>query len=182
MAVTERHPFVGLHYRATTHFARQIYIANTAGHITSPTSKAASWKAQRILAQIYSRHLCASETCWSEVISLPLPFCVSCVKLANTLMTHFKNFYTCKDKPLQPGQPTVIQPNQLLLYTSWKSYKNRNQDLSHCLWKTVTGGGVICQHQESYRKSIPSASHTNSCWGLSLFRNKRKQTTSYASH
>lgn len=29
----------------------QIYIANTAGHITSPTSKAASWKAQRNISR-----------------------------------------------------------------------------------------------------------------------------------
>lgn len=130
MAVTECHPFVGLHYRATTHFACHIYIANTAGHITSPTSKAASWKAQRILAEIYSPHLYASETCWSEVISRPLPFCASCVKLANALMTHFQNFYTCKDKPLQPSQPPVIKPNPLLLYTKWKSYNPLNQHLS----------------------------------------------------
>lgn len=126
MAVSECHPFVGLRYRATTHSACHIYIANTAGHITSPTSKAASWKAQRILAEIYSPHLYASETCWSEVISHPLPFCVSCVKLANTLMTHFQNFYTCKDKPLQPSQPPVIKPNPLLLYTSWKSYNPKS--------------------------------------------------------
>lgn len=141
MAVTECHPFVGLRYTATTHSACHIYIANTAGHITSPTSKAASWKAQRILAEIYSPHLYASETCWSEVISHPLPFCVSCVKLANTLMTHFQNFYTCKDKPLQPSQPPVIKPNPLLLYTSWKSYNPQNPHLSHSLSKTYTGGG-----------------------------------------
>lgn len=146
MAVTECHPFVGSHYRATTHFACHIYIANTAGHITSPTSKAASWKAQRILAEIYNPHLYASETCWSEVISHPLPFCVSCVKLANALMTHFQNFYTCKDKPLQPSQPPVIKPNPLLLYTKWKSYNPLNQHLSHSLSKTDTSGegGVIC--------------------------------------
>lgn len=41
-AMTECHPFAGLYFRATTHFACQIYIANTTGHITSPTSKAAS--------------------------------------------------------------------------------------------------------------------------------------------
>lgn len=114
-AVIECHPFAGL-YRAAANFACQIYIANTAGHITSPTSKAAFWKAQRILEEIYSPHLYASETCWSEVISLLLSFfCVSCVKLANTLMTHFQNFYTCKDKPLQPSQPQVIKPNLLLM-------------------------------------------------------------------
>lgn len=141
MAVTECHPFVGLHYRATTHFACHIYIANTAGHITSPTSKAASWKAQRILAEIYSPHLYTSETCWSEVISRPLPFCVSCVKLANTLMTHFQNFYTCKDKHLQPSQPPVLKPNPLLLYTNWKSYNPLNQHLSHSLSKADTSGG-----------------------------------------
>lgn len=41
---------------------------------------------------------------WSN-LPPPLPFCVLCVKLANTLMTHLQNFYTCKDKPLQLSQP-----------------------------------------------------------------------------
>lgn len=76
-AVIEIHPFAGL-YRAAANFACQIYIANTAGHITSPTSKAAFWKAQRILEEIYSPHLYASETCWSN-LSPPLLFlCFMC--------------------------------------------------------------------------------------------------------
>lgn len=161
MAVTECHPFVGLHYSATTHFACHIYIANTAGHITSPTSKAASWKAQKILAEIYSPHLYASETCWSEVISHPLPFCVSCVKLANTLMTHFQNFYTCKDKPLQPSQAPVIKPNPLLLYTNWKSYNHLNQHLSQSLSKTDTrgGGGDMLTSRVLTHEQLFSTSH-----------------------
>lgn len=133
-AMIECHPFAGLYYRATTHSACQIYNANTAGHITSPTSKAASWKAQKILAEIYSPHLYASETCWSKVISLPLSFFVFHVKLANTLMSHFQNFYTCEDKSLQPQD---IKPSPLLMIKFficfWKSYNQTNQNLSHCL-------------------------------------------------
>lgn len=89
-----------------------------------------------------SRDLQPSSLCfrnmliWSN-LSPPLLCCVSCVKLANTLMTHFQNFSNCKDKPLQPSQPQVIKPNPLLMIKFficfWKSYNQGNQHLSHCL-------------------------------------------------
>lgn len=103
-----------------------------------------------ILAEIYSpSSLRFRNMLISSNLPPLLPFCVLCVKLANTLMTHLQNFYTCKDKPLQLSQPLrrstlPVTQGKKVFISYGKIYNHSNQHLSCCLSKpylTAEGRG-----------------------------------------
>lgn len=109
-----------------------------------------------------SRDLQPSSLCfrnmliWSN-LSPPLLCCVSCVKLANTLMTHFQNFSNCKDKPLQPSQPQVIKPNPLLMIKFFYAFENhitKAINIYHTVYQTYISGewgyvGLILEKEKN---------------------------------